>query len=154
MELKKIFFGLVLTTVLMVGLTVPLESSATTVNCCEIHRTFSFGGETWVADTCYGEVTARCARPDGTELCPTTIVRANWGVGCILNTVYRITDLIFALLIVITIIIALAGAFNILTAGGAAEKVNKGRDLIIYGIIGVIVAFFARAIPSIIGMLL
>jgi len=57
-------------------------------------------------------------------------------------------------LVVLTVLFGLGGAYNILTAAGDAEKVNKGRDLITYAIIGVFVAFFARTIPSIIAFLL
>ena len=157
-RMEKIVVGLFLVSFLL-GSVVPLVADAQTGNCCKIKRSFSFAGETWSGGTCYGEVAGECVKADGSSYSPvctvtSTDVKDSWGTACILNTVYKIVDLIFALLIVIAVVMGLAGAYNILTAGGAAEKVNKGRDLIIYAIIGVIVAFFARAIPSIIAMLL
>jgi hypothetical protein len=150
---KKTFVALVLIGIL-VGLTLPLVSSATTTNCCLIKRGFKFAGTEFTGNKCYGEVTEGCEKSDGSFQCSTTTENANWGVACVLNTVYKVVDLVFFILVVISVIIGLAGAYNILTAGGVAEKVNKGRDLIIYAIIGIIVAFFARAIPSIIGLIL
>ena len=150
-RVKKIVVGLFLVSFLL-ALAVPITGLADTSNCCKVKRGFSFAGNTFSGGTCYGEVAEKCVKPDGTTLCATTTTSTNWGVACMLNTVYGIVDLIFLILIIIAVILALAGAYNILTAGGAAEKVNKGRDLIIYAIIGVIVAFFARIIPSIINL--
>jgi len=141
--------------------------SRTTSNCCQIRSSFHFNGKDWFSGYCYGEVGGTdtvCVAPGGKTLCKETtgnyepgkgtIERVDWGVGCILNTVYRITDLIFMILIIIAIVVSLAGAYNILTAGGDAEKLNKGRDLILYAILGTVVAFFARAIPSIVAMVI
>ena len=153
------------------------EAARTTTNCCQIRRTFSFNGKTWLSGRCYGEIGVEpgatastdtatgCETPGGTVLCSaspgnpvdvnTNVEKRNdWGAGCMLNTVYRISDFIFMILIVIAVIIGLAGGYNILTAGGDADKVNKGRDLILYAIIGMVVAFFARAIPSIVSLLI
>ncbi len=153
------------------------EAARTTTNCCQIRRTFSFNGKTWLSGRCYGEIgieygttavtttATGCETPGGVVLCeaapglgvePGKNVeqRPDWGAGCMLNSVYRISDFIFMILIVVAVIIGLAGGYNILTAGGDAEKVNKGRDLILYAIIGMVVAFFARAIPSIVSLLI
>jgi len=153
----------------LVALLAPVAVEAvprTTTNCCKIARTFHFDGMDWNSGRCYGEIggtDTACVTPGGKVLCKQgatlgpgegTEARTNWGGGCILNTVYRITDLIFMILIIIAVIIGLAGGYNILTAGGDAEKVNKGRDLILYAILGMVVAFFARAIPSIVAMVI
>ncbi len=139
----------------------------TTTNCCQIKKTFYFNGKEWLSGRCYGEIggtDTACVTPGGDILCEQTtgdygpskgtMKRKDWGAGCILNTIYKITDLVFMILIVVAVIIGLAGGYNILTAGGDAEKVNKGRDLILYAILGVIICFFARAIPSIVALLI
>ena len=153
----------------LVALLAPVAVEAvqrTTTNCCQIKRTFHFDGLDWDSGWCYGEIGGTdtyCVTPGGKVLCKPgaqfgsgigTVDRPNWGGGCILNTVYRITDLIFMILIIIAIVVSLAGAYNILTAGGDTEKLNKGRDLILYAILGTVVAFFARAIPSIVAMVI
>jgi hypothetical protein len=46
------------------------------------------------------------------------------------------------------------GAFNIITAGGSPEKVTAGRNYILYALIGMVVAFFAKAIPAIVSALI
>ncbi len=167
--MKKILAILVIGVLaaLLAPVAVEAVMSRTTTNCCKIARTFHFDGMDWNSGHCYGEIGGTdtyCVTPGGKVLCTFTTggydagkgteARTNWGGGCILNTVYRITDLIFMILIIIAVIIGLAGGYNILTAGGNAEKVNKGRDLILYAILGMVVAFFARAIPSIVAMVI
>jgi len=69
---------------------------------------------------------------------------------CVLNTIYGITDLIFVVLVAISGIMILLGAFNLLFAAGESEKINKGRNYIIYAAVGLAVGFLARAIPALV----
>ena len=154
-RVKKFSVALLLIGVL-IGVVAPIISSATTTHCCRIHRSFEFEGVPRIAGTCVGEVSVACVSPADplVRLCDSTTPVEAWGLVCMLNTVYRITDLIFAILLMIAVIMGLMAAYNILTAAGDAEKINKGRDLLLYAIIGVVVAFFARAIPSIVALVL
>jgi len=132
----------------------PLLSLATTTNCCKIHTTFKYAGQIWESGNCYGETSTKCVAPDQKELCPNTIVREDWAVACMLNVVYAITDIAFGLLLALGILVGLGGGYYILTAGSDPEKINKGKDFIIYAILGLLVALFAKAIPSIVIRLL
>ncbi len=126
---------------------------ASTTNCCKIMRSFKFAGTTYQSGKCYGEVSSTpCYRPDGKQLCPSSDLYEdeNWGAVCLLNAVYGITDVVFGVLISLSILIALGGGYNVLTAGGDPDKLNKGRDLIIYAILGLLASFFARIVPSIV----
>lgn len=67
---------------------------------------------------------------------------------CTMNLIFTITDWIFFALVALATIFILLGAFNILTAGGNAEKVTTGRSYILWAAIGLIVALLARVIPS------
>jgi len=51
-------------------------------------------------------------------------------------------------------IFVLLGAFSILTAGGSSDKINKGRDYILWAAIGFAVALLAKAVPGIVKFLL
>ena len=42
------------------------------------------------------------------------------------------------------------GAYQIVTAGGNAEQVNKGRDYIKYAVIGFLIALLVSIIPAMI----
>ena len=73
----------------------------------------------------------------------------NWGMICLLDAVYSVTDWIFYSLLALVTVFTVWGGFMIVMAGGDSEKVNKGRDLVIYATVGLIVAFLSRVIPSI-----
>ncbi|GAH21146.1 unnamed protein product, partial [marine sediment metagenome] len=73
---------------------------------------------------------------------------------CVLDTIYTVTDWIFAGVVALVVIFVLIGAFNLLTAAGSPEKVKSGRDFIIYASIGMIVAILAKAIPAIVKAIL
>ena len=72
---------------------------------------------------------------------------------CVVNTIYGVTDLIFIMLVAISGIMILLGAFNLLFAAGESEKISKGRNYIIYAAVGLAVGFLARAIPALVTFL-
>jgi len=72
------------------------------------------------------------------------------GVCCFLNTLYNITDWIFAILIGLAGLFVIIGAMNLLMSSGDPSKVSSGRNYIMYAAIGLIVGFLARAIPAIV----
>ena len=71
------------------------------------------------------------------------------GVFCIMDAIYTATDWIFAITLAIAILFVVWGGFLIITGGGSLEKVAKGRNYIIYAVIGFIIAMLAKAIPYI-----
>ena len=75
---------------------------------------------------------------------------ATCGMCCVMNTIYNVTDWIFMILVGIAAVMVLFGAFTLLTAGGAAEKVTTGRQYIIYAAVGLAVAFLAKAVPGVV----
>lgn len=72
------------------------------------------------------------------------------GVCCLLNTVYTATSWFFYILIILSVIMIIWGGFHILFAAGDPEKMKKGRGTIIYALVGIAIALFARVIPSIV----
>jgi hypothetical protein len=71
------------------------------------------------------------------------------GSCCLLDTIYTVTDWIFYLAVAVAVIFIILGAFSIITAGGSPEKVQSGRNYILYAIIGLIIGLMAKGIPAI-----
>jgi len=67
-----------------------------------------------------------------------------------------IIDFIFYIAIVIAPLMAIIGAFYLLTAGGDPKKIGTGKNIIIYTLIGLAIVMLARGllamIESIIGV--
>jgi hypothetical protein len=72
------------------------------------------------------------------------------GICCFLQTLYKVTDWFFVILIALAGIFVIMGSMNLLMSGGDPSKVASGRQYVIYAIIGLIVGFLARAIPAIV----
>ena len=73
----------------------------------------------------------------------------NWGMLCLLDSVYSVTDWIFYGLLALVTVFTVYGGFVIVTAGSDPAKVEQGRNFVIYATVGLVVAFLSRVIPSI-----
>jgi len=73
-----------------------------------------------------------------------------WGVCCLFNTIYGVTDLLFAILFALAILFFVYGGITMVMAAGDTEKFGKGKNYIMYALIGIVVALLAKAFPSII----
>jgi hypothetical protein len=73
----------------------------------------------------------------------------NCGACCVLDTIYTISDWVFYIVLAFAIIFISLGAFFIMTAGGEPDKVRKGRDYILYAVIGLIIGLMAKTVPYI-----
>jgi hypothetical protein len=82
-----------------------------------------------------------------------TVEIEKYGMCCLLNTIYNVTNWIFVILCGVVTIFVILGAFTIVTAGGSPEKIKSGRDYILYAAIGLLVAFLAKAIPGVVKIL-
>ncbi|MBU2578990.1 pilin [Patescibacteria group bacterium] len=68
---------------------------------------------------------------------------------CLLDTIYTVSDWIFYLLLsAVTIMVVIGGSYYV-TSAGDPEKAKKGQELIVYALVGLVIAFFARVIPAI-----
>jgi len=141
-------------------LVLPMLASAQ-INCCQLKSTITYDGNGYTAGwITEGDVTANtgcgpnaintaCAFPGTTTNCKTS----SWGMICLLNSVNKIFGIVFVILMALVGIMVIIGAFNIVTAGGSPDKVTAGRNYIMYAVIGLVVALFARAIPAIVMMI-
>jgi len=83
----------------------------------------------------------------------TSVRIEDYGMCCLLNTIYSATDWIFVVLAAIAALFVIIGGIFIVTAGGSTEQVTKGKNYIMLAVIGLAVAFLAKAIPSIVKMI-
>lgn len=136
MDMKKTLPALVLLTLIAGGLSLGFVAQADVegpIEGCTMSRDIN------ISD-CPGE---------GVE-CLFSSTEWNCGVCCLVDTMYKITDWIFVVLIGIAAIFVILGAMNLLMSGGSEQKVTSGRNYIMYAFIGLIVGFLAKAIPAIV----
>jgi len=140
--MKKILSALVLIgflTVLLAPVVVSAQVEPGEITKCTLTHDFS----AWTKINC--PASGECLFSSATYDCP---------MCCLLDTIYTVTDWIFAGVVALVVIFVLIGAFNLLTAAGSPEKVKSGRDFIIYASIGMLVALLAKAIPAIVKAIL
>lgn len=95
-----------------------------------------------------GFTTMKC--PAVAQPCPFDSPTYDCGACCLLDAVYKVSWWIFYIVIIIAFIFIILGAFSIITAGGSPEKVQTGRNYILYAVIGVVLALLAWQLPNII----
>jgi len=147
--MKKILSVLVLISFLTV-LAIPMVTSAQAEvpqECCQIGRDITVDDTECSEDDWVGPADGEC---DETITCETN----KWGMFCLLNAIYTVTDWIFIILVAVAAVMVLWGAFTLLTAAGAPEKVTSGRNYIIYAVIGLAVGLLSKAIPAIVRVVL
>jgi len=74
----------------------------------------------------------------------------SWGIICLVNTVYKVTDIIFFIIFSISVVFIAIGAFFYLVSYGDPSRTEKGRNYIVYSMIGIVIAAFSRIIPAIV----
>lgn len=159
MEIKKILLISALFSFLFI-LIVPLVALAQEkpIECCRLGNTIVFEGVTynsgiWVGEkSCTGgTISLDCTATSGTQ---TNCYTPKWGLLCLLNTLYIITDWIFFILVALSTVMVSGGAFLIVTAGGDPSKVSTGQQYITYAMIGLMVALLSRAFPALVKALI
>ena len=153
--MKKIIVGSVILG-LLIGFIVPLfvAGQAVAPDSCVIRKDLSrigLGdcpgvGEVANFELFYG--------PGGSSDTPSADYKIGGGMCCLFNTILYATDWIFIIILAIVIIFVLMGAFTLLTSAGSDEKVNTGRNYIIFALIGLGAALLARAFPYILRTLM
>lgn len=119
--------------ILIASMVLPVATLAVTgpVNGCDLVEGITYNGDTYGP----GAIDSNTS---------------SWGVFCFLNMMIIVLNFIFVALMILVIIMVLMGAFKLMTAAGAPDKVTAGRNMIMYAAIGLIVALVAKAVPSIV----
>ncbi len=69
-----------------------------------------------------------------------------WGVCCLLNSLYKTSDTMALVIMPIALLVFLYAAFQFMTSGGDANKLEEVKRLILYALIGVIIIVLAKSI--------
>jgi len=64
------------------------------------------------------------------------------------NNIQNVLNTIYSIVGVIAVIVIIIGAYSYVTAQGEEAKVKRGRDTIVYGIVGLLVVMLAFAITT------
>jgi len=78
---------------------------------------------------------------------------AQWGMICLINSINSVTNWIFYLLMVFVVVMVVVGGATYMLASGDPEKAGKGKSIIIYGVVGLVIALLARLIPSVVKLI-
>jgi len=70
------------------------------------------------------------------------------GMCCVFNAIYTVSDYVFYTVLLLSIIMLVIGGGMYITASGDPAKTEKGRGIIKYSIIGLLLAFLAKLFPS------
>ena len=62
----------------------------------------------------------------------------------------KVTDGLFVVLMILAALMIVIAGYSFLTAAGDPEKVRKARDFVLYALVGVVVAFLARAFVALV----
>ncbi len=66
----------------------------------------------------------------------------------LMGMVQNILNWIFGIIGIVAVVMIIIGGFNMMTSSGDPGKVKKGKDTILYGIIGLVIALLAFAIVN------
>jgi len=95
-----------------------------------------------------GSQATTCIQKYGGSCCPGS--SQSWAMFCLFNTIYNITETIFIILMAIVGIFGVSGGFLIITSAGNPTKFQKGKNFIIFSLIGLALALLAKFFPSVI----
>ena len=117
--------------------------------CCRINQTFKYGS-TDAEKVSSGDIIGRAADVTCVISGSQQAVTANdkWGLICMLNTIYTVTNWVFYILTLLAVLFIIYGGFTVLTASGDPTKSTKGKNILTYAIIGLAIALVATIIPS------
>ena len=135
--MKKIILSLILITTLGMTIVPSIGLAQEIMEGCTLRHDVKFDGETFVK---------------GTEILGAD--ESAWGMICLFDSIYTITDWIFYILVAITGILVVWGGVTIAIAGGDPEKMTQGKNYIMYAMMGLAIALLSKAIPAVVQNLL
>jgi len=132
---------------------VPLMVSAQEApkECCVLKRAIELEGASCFADEIAAPNAAAAAECGALTYCTDSGPR--WGMFCLMNTMYSITDWIFVILVALAGIFVIVGAMTLLMSAGSPEKVTSGRNYIMYAAIGLVVGLLSKAVPALVRLI-
>ncbi len=74
----------------------------------------------------------------------------DWPIICLIDTIMTITDWIFYIFMMVAVIMIIIGAFSFMFSAGDPTKAERGKKILIYSVIGIVIALLAKLVPSVI----
>lgn len=147
--MEKIFKTLTLLALLIVLTPFLVSAQEQIPNCCTIGITITLDGTEYIKGRTVG----------AEDICnltgnPPQHTAKEWGLICLLSTIYIVTDWIFTFLIAFVGGMIIMGAFTLATAAGSPDKVSRGKNYILFAAIGMMAGLLSKAIPSLVQALL
>ncbi|MFA5013629.1 MAG: hypothetical protein WC520_03675 [Candidatus Paceibacterota bacterium] len=75
-------------------------------------------------------------------------------VCCLFNSLYAVIDWVFAVIMIVVALMIIAGAATFVTSAGDPNKTGQAKNYILWAVIGLIVALFAKAIPPLVRLVI
>lgn len=72
----------------------------------------------------------------------------------LIQTIQTLTDWIFVIFLLFSVVFVLLAAFQFVTGGGDPNAVGQARQKLIWAAVGILVALMARAIPFVVANIL
>lgn len=72
---------------------------------------------------------------------------------CFISTLHSVRDWLFYILLIVASIFIIVAAYYFVTAAGKPEQITQARNFVIYALIGVVVAFMARGMVELAGVI-
>jgi len=90
----------------------------------------------------------------GTTFTANSIVALEaWGMICLVNTINIVTNWVFYLLMIVVVIMFIIAGVLYLTAGAKPDNAKKAKSMMLYAILGLVVALVAKLIPSVVRLI-
>lgn len=72
---------------------------------------------------------------------------------CLINTLYSVRDWLFYILLIVATIFIIVASYYFVMAAGDPEKIKTARNFVLYALIGVLIAFMARGLVSLVALI-
>jgi len=103
-------------------------------------------------NTTFDDKNVKCG-DDAKATVPKYIAMDGWGMVCLLNTVYNVCNWLFYLMMVAVVIVFVIAGARYMMAAGDPEKSKGAKGMIIYGIVGLVIALIAKLVPSVVKLI-
>ena len=151
--MNKFILGL-LTLLLVLPLFIYAQPISGPKDCCKLRTKVNLGSygscdkNKIAAVTATNDVAGQCGGSQ-TDVCPSS-TGPIWSMFCLIDTVQFTTNWIFYILTIIVTLMAIYGGFNIVTSSGDPKKMETGRKILTFALIGLVIALIAKFLPYVI----
>jgi len=119
--------------------------------CCTISHQITINGNTCSAGQSVAATSSDTSACGG-NYCPQSA--EYWSSFCIINTVLNIGQYIFYIAIALSFLFVTYAAFLMSSAYGDPQKLNQGRQTLIFALIGFMVALLGKFLPNLVAFFL